>query len=114
MQTDNRLFDDLARLAGGAFSSFTALKDEAESRLHLQIERILVRMDVVRRDEFDAVRAMAIKAREENVILGARIETLESRLVSPRKTARSDTSPRKNKTRLAKKRRPKEQDMGTQ
>ncbi|MFP6717708.1 MAG: accessory factor UbiK family protein [Alphaproteobacteria bacterium] len=114
MQTDNRLFDDLARLAGGAFSSFTALKDEAESRLRVQIERILVRMDLVRRDEFDAVRAMAIKAREENVILGARIETLESRLVSPRKAARSDTSLRKNKPRLTKKRGPKEQDVVTQ
>ena len=65
MQTDNRLFDDLARLAGGAFSSFSALKDEAESRLHAQVEHILARMELVRRDEFDAVRATAIKAREE-------------------------------------------------
>lgn len=114
MQTENRFLDDLARLAGGAFSSFTTLKDEAESRLHIQVERLLARMDLVRRDEFDAVRIMAVKAREENVVLGARIKTLESRLASPRKATPSDARPRKNKTRQTKKPSPKEPDMGTQ
>ncbi len=86
MQTDNRLFDDLARLAGGAFSSLSALKDEAESRLHAQVENILSRMDLVRRDEFDVVRAMAIKAQKTNELLEGRIKVLERQLASPEKS----------------------------
>ena len=99
MQTDNRLFDDLARLAGGAFSSFSALKDEAESRLHAQVEHILARMELVRRDEFDVVRAMAIKARKENELLEGRIETLERQLASPEKGGDADATLVKNKPR---------------
>ena len=66
MQSENRLLDDLAKIAGGAFSSFSTLKDEAEARLHEKLEKILVRMDLVKRDEFEAVQALAIRAREEN------------------------------------------------
>ena len=47
MQSENRLLDDLAKIAGGAFSSFSTLKDEAEARLHEKLENILVRMDLV-------------------------------------------------------------------
>lgn len=79
MQKDSRLFDDLARVAGGAMSSFGALRDEAEARLRDRLERILERMDLVRRDEFDAVREMAIKAREENSHLAARLDKLEGK-----------------------------------
>ena len=108
MRTDNRLFDDLARLAGGAISSITALKDEAESRLHVQIEHILSRMELVRRDEFDAVLAIAIKAREENVALENRIKALESRLTSPEKSTATDAASSKKKPRQSKKPSPKE------
>lgn len=80
MQKDNRILDDLARVAGGALSSFATLKDEAEDRLRYQFERILAGMDLVRRDEFEAVQAMAAKAREENEALRARLESLEARL----------------------------------
>lgn len=79
MQKDSRLFDDLARVAGGAMSSFGALRDEAEARLRDQLERILERMDLVRRDEFDGVREMAIKAREENALMAARLDALEGK-----------------------------------
>ena len=102
MQTDNRLFDDLARLAGGAFSSFAALKDEAESRLHAQVEHILSRMELVRRDEFDAVRAMAIKANKENMLLEGRIEILERQLSSPEKSNKTAATLGKKKTRKRK------------
>ena len=79
MQKDSRLFDDLARVAGGAMNSFGALRDEAEARLRDQLERILERMDLVRRDEFDGVREMAIKAREENARMAARLDALEGK-----------------------------------
>ncbi|MFP6759430.1 MAG: accessory factor UbiK family protein [Alphaproteobacteria bacterium] len=95
MQKEGKLFDDLARVAGGAMSSFGALRDEAEARMREQFERILTGMELVRRDEFDAVRAMAVKAREENETLLARIEVLEaSQAAKPRKarkTTRSST-----------------------
>ncbi|MDP6351515.1 MAG: accessory factor UbiK family protein [Alphaproteobacteria bacterium] len=85
MERDNRLFDDLARVANGALSSFSALKDEAEARLRDQMERILERMDLVRRDEFEAVQAMAVRAREENAALSARLDALEA--TTPAKAA---------------------------
>ena len=95
MQKEGKLFDDLARVASGAMSSFGALRDEAEARMREQFERILTGMELVRRDEFDAVRDMAVKAREENETLLARIEVLEaSQAAKPRKarkTTRSST-----------------------
>ena len=104
MQTDNRLFDDLARLAGGAFSSLTALKDEAESRLHAQFEYTLSRIDLVRRDEFDAVRAIAIRVDNANRVLEGRIEALERQLGSPEKNGNTDATLGQKKPRVRKKR----------
>ena len=89
MQTENRFLDDLARLAGGAFSSFSALKDETESRVIIQIERVLARMNLVRRDEFEAVRASALKAREESAAVTEQLKILQDQLVSISKTSRS-------------------------
>jgi len=82
MQSENRLLEDLARLAGGAFSSFTTLKDEAEARVHEKLEKILGGMDIVKRDEFDAVKAMAVKARMENAALGKQIKNLEAKIIN--------------------------------
>jgi BMFP domain-containing protein YqiC len=79
MQKEGHLFDDLARVAGGAMTSFTTLRDEAEARLKTQFERILASMDLVRRDEFQAVKAMAAKARKENAALAARLDALEGK-----------------------------------
>lgn len=78
MQKESRLFDDLARMMNGAMSSFTSLRGEAETRVRLQLEKILASMDVVSRDEFEAVQAMAAKAREENEALAARVAALEA------------------------------------
>ena len=92
MEKEGGLFDDLARVAGGAFSSMSALRDEIEARLRDQFERMLANMELVRRDEFEAVRAMAEKAREENEALAA----LEERLAaSPRKGERGAISLRR-------------------
>ena len=80
MAMDNRILDDLAKVASGALSGIGGMKQEVESRLRAQFERILAGMDLVRREEFDAVKAMAAKARGEQEDLGARIATLEARL----------------------------------
>ena len=79
MQKDSHIFDDLARVAGGAMSSISTFRDEAEARLRTQFERILASMDLVRRDEFEAVKAMATKARRENTALAKRLDALEGK-----------------------------------
>jgi BMFP domain-containing protein YqiC len=80
MPTENRLFDDLARVATGALGALTGVRDDLEGRLRDQFERILGRMNLVRREEFDAVQAMAAKARTEQEALEARVAELEKRL----------------------------------
>ncbi len=80
MQTENPLLDDLARVATGALGALTGMRAEVEARIRDQLERVLARMDLVTREEFDAVRAMAAKARLEQEALARRLEVLESRL----------------------------------
>ncbi|WP_119459165.1 accessory factor UbiK family protein [Rhodospirillaceae bacterium SYSU D60014] len=80
MQTNNRFFDDLARVAAGAAGSFAGVRQEVEGRLREQLERILAGMDLVTRDEFDAVKAMAAQARTEQEALAARLAELEKAL----------------------------------
>ncbi len=82
MQADNKILDDLARVAGGALGAFSSLREEAEGHLRSQLERILSRMDVVSREEFDAVRAMAAKAREEQEAMAERLAALEALVAS--------------------------------
>jgi len=79
MQSQNRFFDDLARVAAGAMGTLSGVKGEVESRLREQLERVLSGMDLVTRDEFEAVKAMAAKARAENEALAARVAALESK-----------------------------------
>lgn len=80
MQTRSRVFDDLAKVAGGAVSALTGIKAEIEVLVRQQIERLLVEADMVPRDEFDAVKAMAAKARGEQEKLERRVRDLEARL----------------------------------
>jgi len=77
MQTDNKLLDDLARVAASAIGTLQGVRDEVEARLRDQFERILSSMDLVTREEFDAVKAMAAAARRENDALEKRLEALE-------------------------------------
>jgi BMFP domain-containing protein YqiC len=79
MQSQNRFFDDFARLAAGAAAALSGVKDELETRLREQFERLLAGMDLVDRDEFEAVKAMAAKARAEQELLAARLAALEAR-----------------------------------
>ena len=80
MQTRNPFFDDLAKMANGAMGALSGVKDEMEARIRDQIARILDGMDIPRRDEFEAVKAMAAKAREENEALLRKLAELEARL----------------------------------
>lgn len=96
MQTRNRIFDDVARVANGATGVFSGLKGEVEGLVKDRIERIMLEMDLVTREEFDVVRAMATKAREENAELLARIEKLEAQLNKPAaKKAKAKATPKK-------------------
>jgi BMFP domain-containing protein YqiC len=106
MQSENRLLDDLARVATGALGALTGVRDELETRLRDQFERVLGRMNLVRREEFDAVQAMAAKARAEQEALAARVAALEARLgigspaephATPRRPLRSRPAMRKPK-----------------
>lgn len=79
MAANNRLFEDFARVAQGAAGALVGLRDELEARIKDQVDRVLSRMNLVRREEFEAVQAMAAKARREQEVLGARLDALEGR-----------------------------------
>ena len=83
MQTRNPFIDDLTKMANGAMGALTGVKDEVEARVRDQIAKILDGMDIPRRDEFEAVKAMAAKAREENEELKKQIAELQGRLSGP-------------------------------
>jgi len=80
MQTRSKIFDDLAKVAGGAASSFAGLKNEIDDMVRQQIERLLDGANIVPRDEFDAVKAVAAKARAEQEKLEKRVQALEKKL----------------------------------
>ena len=87
MQTRNKIFDDLGQLMTNAMGVAQGAKDEAETAMKSWIDRWMADRDFVSREEFDAVRAMAQKARGENEALKARIEALEAAAKpAPRKT----------------------------
>lgn len=78
MQTRNKVFDDLSQLMTNAMGVAQGAKQEADTAMRSWVDRWLADRDFVTREEFDAVRAMAQKAREENEALKARIEALEN------------------------------------
>lgn len=75
----NRILDDFAKLMTDAAGAAQGVRREVETAFRGQAERLLNSMDLVKREEFDAVREMAIKARDENDALKARIDALEAR-----------------------------------
>jgi BMFP domain-containing protein YqiC len=86
MQSDNRILDDLTKLATGALGALQGVQGEFSQVFRHEIERILADMALVSRDEFDAVKAMAAAARIQNEVLAARIAILESELAARMKT----------------------------
>ncbi|MBY0380905.1 MAG: accessory factor UbiK family protein [Xanthobacteraceae bacterium] len=79
-QTSNRFFDDVARLMNDAAGAAQGVKREIDSVVRHQAERLLNDLDLVKREEFEAVKDMARLAREENEALKARITALEAKL----------------------------------
>ena len=78
MQFDNRLIDDIARAASGALSTLGSVRAELEAQLRHAIERLLKSSDLVTREELEAVKAMAAKARTEVEELKLRVAALEA------------------------------------
>jgi BMFP domain-containing protein YqiC len=79
-QTSNRLLDEFAKLMTDAAGVAQGIRREVETAMKSQAERFLSDMDVVQREEFEAVRDMAARAREENEALARRLEALEAKL----------------------------------
>ena len=79
-QTTNRFFDEVARLMNDAAGVAQGVRREFDTLFKTQAERILSDLDVVKREEFEAVKEMARLAREENEALKARIAALEAKL----------------------------------
>lgn len=82
-QTSNRIFDEMARLMNDAAGVATGVRREFDTLFKTQAERILRDLEVVQREEFEAVKEMARLAREENEALKARIEALEAKAAGP-------------------------------
>jgi BMFP domain-containing protein YqiC len=78
VQTTNRFFDEMARLMNDAAGAAQGVRREVETLVRTQAERILRDLDVVKREDFEAVKEMARLAREENEALKARIAALEA------------------------------------
>ena len=83
MQSENRLFDDFVKMVNGFAGTFAGMGREAESNAREKFRQWMGGQDFVGRDEFDAVKAMAAAARDENEILKARIAALEAKVAGP-------------------------------
>ena len=79
MQTNNKFFDDMSEVMTSAMGVAQGAKEEAETTMKSWIDRWLADRDFVTREEFDAVKAMAQKAREENIALSKRLDALEKK-----------------------------------
>ena len=79
MQTRNKIFDDISQMMTNAMGVAQGAKTEAETAMKGMLDRWLADRDFVTREEFDAVRAMAQKTREENEALKARIDAMDSK-----------------------------------
>ncbi len=100
-QTTNRIFDDLAKLMTNAAGAAQGVRREIDTIVRSQAERVLNDLDVVPREEFDAVRDMAAKAREENDNLSERIAQLEARLAALEPAPAKKPAARKTAARTA-------------
>ena len=80
MQSENRLFDDFVKMVNGMAGTFAGMGREAESSAREKFREWMAGNDFVGRDEFEAVKAMAAAARDENEVLKGRIAALEAKL----------------------------------
>jgi BMFP domain-containing protein YqiC len=94
MQSENRLFDDFVKMVNGFAGTMAGMGREAESSAKEKMREWIGGMDFVGRDEFDAVKAMAAAAREDNAMLKSRIAALEAKVAGPTPAAKSATKPK--------------------
>jgi BMFP domain-containing protein YqiC len=80
MESRNRLFDDMAKVAGGAAGTLSGLKSEVEARVRQIVDDLVGKLDLVTREDMDAALALAAKAREEQEVLAKRVSELEAEL----------------------------------
>ena len=85
------LFDDLAGVAGGAFSALAGVRGEAEAAMRSQVDAMVQRLDLVKREDLDAAMELARRAREAQEALEARVAALEAKL-APSPTATPDAA----------------------
>ena len=83
MQSENRLFDDLVKVLNGAAGTVAGMTREAQAAMQERARDWVGGLDMVSREEFEAVKSMAVAAREENEALRARIEALEAKAKRP-------------------------------
>jgi BMFP domain-containing protein YqiC len=95
MQTENRLFDDLARMANGAINTLSGVREEIESRLRERVERWLAEMDMVPREEFEAIKELAQTARAEQEDLTAKVAALEQKIAAMSAAPQAARRPKK-------------------
>lgn len=78
MQSQNRIFDDFVKVLNGAAGTFAGMGREAEAGFRERMREWVGGLDMVSRDEFEAVKAIAVAAREENILLKARLDAMEA------------------------------------
>jgi BMFP domain-containing protein YqiC len=94
MQTDNPILDGLARLFTDAAGAAQSVRTEVDTFMRQRLEHLVAEMDFVPREEFEAVKAMAAKARSENERLEAKLAALEARL-APTEQGGTESAPSK-------------------
>jgi BMFP domain-containing protein YqiC len=95
MQSENRMFDDLVKMVNGMAGTFAGMGREAEQSAREKMREWIGGMDFVGRDEFEAVKAMAAAARDENEALKARLNAVEAKLgAAPAPAAKKPTKPK--------------------
>jgi BMFP domain-containing protein YqiC len=94
MQSQNRIFDDLVKMMNGVAGTMAGMGREAEASMRDKMREWVGGMDFVARDEFDAVKAMAVAARDENEALKKRIEALELAATSTQAKPKAAKAPK--------------------
>lgn len=94
MQTRNRIFDDIAKVANSTVGTFAGLKEEVEGLIRARIESFITELDLVTREDFNTAMAVAVKAREEQEKLEKKVARLEKEV---KKYKATPTKPRKKR-----------------
>lgn len=101
MAMDTKVLDDLMRVASGAVGTVVGLRDEAGQQMRERFDRVLAKSDMVSREEFEVVRALAAKARAEQEILAERLSVLEGKLAEATAKTTLKAAPKRRATKSA-------------